>query len=167
MPTVTPLGLHEWERLRSIRLRALENNPEAFGGTAKSESRWSSSQWLATLTRATYLVVVDGDNDVAMMSIENLDGDFGATCWIGGCWTDPKARSRGCLSSMFALVDHHAHERGWTRQGLGVWVHNTVAIAAYEKLGFAVEGDIVPSTSHEGWFYQRMLRDSPARLGST
>jgi RimJ/RimL family protein N-acetyltransferase len=68
---------------------------------------------------------------------------------------------------MFALVDHHAYERGWTRHGLGVWVHNTVAIAAYEKLGFAVEGDIVPSTSHEGWFYQRMLLDAPARLGST
>lgn len=163
MLAVSSLHPDEWDRLRAIRLRALESNPEAFGGSADSEPQWTSSQWREQLLRATFLVVTSDDEDMAMMSLENLDGDFGATCWIGGCWTDPAARGRGCLSTMLSYVDHHAVDGGWTRQGLGVWVHNEVAIAAYNNLGFVVHGEPVPSTSHPGWFYQRMLRDAPTR----
>jgi ribosomal protein S18 acetylase RimI-like enzyme len=92
------------------------------------------------------------------MSVEELDGDFGATCWIGGCWSDPEFRGIGLLREMFNFLD--AQDRDWKIQGLGVWIDNYSAIAAYEKLGFVKMGEDTPSTRQPGKFYQRMIRKS-------
>lgn len=92
------------------------------------------------------------------MNSEILDGDFGATCWIGGCWTDPAYRGVGALRVMFDYLDLHAANRGWQKQGLGVWQDNYGAIAAYEKLGFVAMGEPQESSRKPGKFYQRMIR---------
>lgn len=147
-----------WERVRSLRLKSLEQNSEAFGGSFEEESQWTETQWRETFSKRTYLITSVADSDIAIMSIENLDGDFGATCWIGGCWTDPSYRGTGAMRAMIDFIDAHAQECEWTVQGLGVWTNNTSAIAAYEKLGFEKQGDDVASTWHPGLFYQRMIR---------
>jgi GNAT superfamily N-acetyltransferase len=103
------------------------------------------------------VATVDG-KDVAVMSIENLDGDFGATCWVGGCWTDPNHRGLGALRAMFTYLDQQADIRDWSKQGLGVWIDNYSAITAYEKLGFVAMGEPQESTRKPGKFYQRMIR---------
>jgi ribosomal protein S18 acetylase RimI-like enzyme len=61
---------------------------------------------------------------------------------------------------MFKFVDEHAQEKGWQRQGLGVWEDNYSAIAAYERIGFVTMGEPKPSTSVAGKFYIRMIRDA-------
>jgi len=53
-----------------------------------------------------------------------------------------------------------AQDRDWKIQGLGVWIDNYSAIAAYEKLGFVKMGEDTPSTRQPGKFYQRMIRKS-------
>jgi GNAT superfamily N-acetyltransferase len=93
-----------------------------------------------------------------MMYVENLVGDFGATCWIGGCWSDPNFRGVGLMRAMFEYVDAESKNRSWQVQGLGVWQDNFSAIAAYEKLGFNSMGDPQPSSRQPGKFYQRMIR---------
>ena len=98
------------------------------------------------------------DNGAGIMYVENLEGDFGATSWVGGCWTDPKFRGAGLMRAMFNFLDHNALERGWLVQGLGVWTDNDSAIAAYEKLGFVEMGGPQPSSRQPGKFYQRMIR---------
>ena len=35
----------QWERLRSIRLKSLRENPEAFGGNFESESAENETEW--------------------------------------------------------------------------------------------------------------------------
>ena len=95
-----------------------------------------------------------------MMFIEVLDGDFGATCWIGGCWSNPEFRGKGLLSSMFRFIDQQ--DKDWKVQGLGVWTDNYNAIAAYEKLGFVKMGEDTASSRQPGKFYQRMIRKSIA-----
>jgi len=96
--------------------------------------------------------------DAAVMSVEKLEGDFGATCWIGGCWSDPAYRGKGLLRAMMNFVDKQ--DKGWQVQGLGVWIDNYSAIAAYEKLGFVKMGEDTPSTRQPGKFHQRMIRKS-------
>jgi GNAT superfamily N-acetyltransferase len=92
-----------------------------------------------------------------MLSVEVLNGDFGATCWIGGCWSDPRFRGKGLMRAMFAYIDEQ--EKDWKIQGLGVFTDNYSAIAAYEKLGFVKMGDDTASTRQPGKFYQRMIRN--------
>lgn len=148
----------DWFRLRAIRLKSLQVNPEAFGGTHEIESAETESEWRKKFEKLDFLIASIGGRDAALMSVEELDGDFGATCWIGGCWSDPAYRGKGLLRAMMNFVDQQ--DSGWQVQGLGVWIDNYSAIAAYEKLGFVKMGEDTPSTRQPGKFYQRMIRKS-------
>ena len=148
----------QWPRLRVLRLKSLQVNPEAFGGTYELESAESESEWRAKFEKLNFLVATVDGVDAAMMSVEELVGDFGATCWIGGCWSDPSYRGRGLLRALFDFVDQQ--DRDWKIQGLGVWIDNYSAISAYEKLGFVKMGEDTPSTRQPGKFHQRMIRKS-------
>ena len=151
---------NEWQRLRSIRLQALTESGHAFGGTLEGESAEDESAWRAKFEKNDFLIASIDGVDVAMMFIEVLDGDFGATCWIGGCWSNPEFRGKGLLSSMFRFIDRQ--DKDWKIQGLGVWTDNYNAIAAYEKLGFVKMGEDTASSRQPGKSYQRMIRKSVA-----
>lgn len=148
----------DWFRLRALRLKSLQVNPEAFGGNYEIESAETESEWRKKFEKLDFLIASIDGRDAALMSVEELDGDFGATCWIGGCWSDPANRGKGLLRAMMNFVDQQ--DSGWQVQGLGVWIDNYSAIAAYEKLGFVKMGEDMASTRQPGKFYQRMIRKS-------
>lgn len=58
-----------WQRLRLLRLEALQQDPEAFTKTWEQESTWTESQWRRAATDSTYLVVARDGQDVSMMAI--------------------------------------------------------------------------------------------------
>ena len=149
---------NEWQRLRSIRLHALTESGHAFGGTFEVESAEDESAWRAKFEKNNFLIASVDGVDGALMYVEVLNGDFGATCWIGGCWSDPRFRGKGLMRAMFTFIDHQ--NKDWKIQGLGVWTNNYSAIAAYEKLGFVKMGEDTESTRKPGMFYQRMIRKS-------
>jgi len=152
------LEANEWQRLRSIRLQALTESEHAFGGTLEAESVEDENSWRNKFEKLDFLIASVAGVDAALLSVEVLDGDFGATCWIGGCWSDPRFRGKGLMRAMFNFIDQQ--DKDWKIQGLGVWTDNYNAIAAYEKLGFVKMGEDTESTRKPGLFYQRMIRKS-------
>jgi GNAT superfamily N-acetyltransferase len=158
--SVIELTTSQWERYRDIRVQALTHDGDAFGGNLADESKYSQSQWQEKAVQYVGLVAEVDGVDVGFMTVENLEGDFGATAWIGSCWVSPNIRGKGVLTSLFAHLDSKAEERDWGTQGLGVWITNTGAIAAYEKIGFVSMGEPSESTRKPGTFYQRMIRKS-------
>lgn len=160
---VQELDENQWTRYRDIRLAALESDGHAFGGNLESERLFTESEWRSKARQYIALVAVVGAEDIGMMTVENLKGDFGATSWVGSCWVDPEYRQHGALRALFEYLDLHAAQRDWSVQGLGVWVDNEIAITAYEKLGFEKMGEKQESTRKPGLYYQRMLRKSVAR----
>jgi GNAT superfamily N-acetyltransferase len=156
-PVVELLTPDQWQRLRTIRLRALTESEHAFGGTFEAESAEDEISWRSKFEKLDFLIASVDGVDAAMLSVEVLVGDFGATCWIGGCWSDPQFRGKGLMRALFTFIDQR--EKDWKIQGLGVWIDNFSAIAAYEKLGFVKMGDDTESTRKPGLFYQRMIRN--------
>ena len=152
------LEANEWQRLRSIRLEALTESEHAFGGTLEAESIETETAWRAKFEKNDFLIASVDGVDGAMMYVETLNGDFGATCWVGGCWSDPRFRGKGLMRAMFNFIDQQ--DKDWKIQGLGVWTDNYNAIAAYEKLGFVKMGEDTESTRKPGLYYQRMIRKS-------
>ena len=152
------LSPDEWSRLREIRLASLLESPEAFGSSYEREIAFTEKEWRELFNLNSYLVASIDGKDIAMMFLERLRGDFGATCWVGGCWSNPQYRGIGALRSMFDYVDSVKDQKGWQIQGLGVFIVNESAIAAYEKLGFKAMGEVQESTRRPGNFYQRMIR---------
>ena len=157
---VEQLSPDQWQRAKKLRLASLRDSAHAFGGNLETESAQSESQWRAKFEKLSYIVASVDGSDSAIMTVENLVGDFGAKAWIGGCWSSPKHRGVGLLKAMMKYVDEHAHEKGWQRHGLGVWVDNQSAIAAYERLGFVAMGEPTLSTRIANKFYIRMIRDA-------
>jgi GNAT superfamily N-acetyltransferase len=158
IPVVELLTPDQWERVRAIRLRALEDSGHAFGGTFDAESAEDAATWRLKFEKNDFLIASVDSADAAMLYIEVLKGDFGATCWIGGCWSDPNFRGKGLMRAMFTYIDQQ--DKDWKVQGLGVWTDNFSAIAAYENLGFVKMGEDTASTRQPGKFYQRMIRNS-------
>jgi RimJ/RimL family protein N-acetyltransferase len=152
------LSPDEWSRLREIRLASLLESPEAFGSSYEREIAFTEKEWRELFNLNSYLVASIDGKDIAIMFLEKLRGDFGATCWVGGCWSNPQYRGIGALRSMFDYVDSVKDQRGWQIQGLGVFIVNESAIAAYERLGFKAMGEVQESTRRPGNFYQRMIR---------
>jgi ribosomal protein S18 acetylase RimI-like enzyme len=161
--TVEELHPGQWMRLRDIRLAALENDGFAFGGNLEVESAYEESAWREKFKLFSGVIAQVDGVDIGFMSVENLKGDFGATCWIGSCWIRPEYRGTGVLKSLFDFVDERATDRDWLTQGLGVWVNNEVAIRAYEKIGFEKMGEKQESTRKPGMYYQRMIRKTVVR----
>jgi GNAT superfamily N-acetyltransferase len=153
------LAENEWERYRALRLAALESDGDAFGGNLENERLLSEDDWREKARFFPGLAALINHVDVGFMTVENLNGDFGATCWVGSCWVNPEFRKNGVLKSLFEFVDAHGTENGWEVQGLGVWVENESAIAAYERLGFIHMGGAQESTRKPGKYYQRMIRN--------
>ena len=160
------LAPDQWMRVRDVRLASLLDSPGAFGANYEVESKFDESEWKSLLNKLSFLVVSVEGTDIAVMSVESLDGDFDATCWVGGCWSDPKFRGIGAMTTMFSYMDSHAQTRGWQVQGLGVWIDNFSAIAAYEKLGFSKMGEPQNSTRVPGKLYQRMIRQPSTGEGN-
>ena len=158
IPVVELLTPDQWERVRAIRLRALEDSGHAFGGTFEAESAEDEATWRLKFDKNDFLIASVDGVDAAMLYIEVLQGDFGATCWIGGCWSDPEYRGKGLMRAMFTYIDEQ--DKDWKVQGLGVWTDNFSAIATYENLGFVKMGEDTASTRQPGKFYQRMIRKS-------
>jgi len=122
------LEANEWRRLRSIRLEALTESEHAFGGTLEAESVEDENSWRNKFEKLDFLIASVDGVDAALLSVEVLDGDFGTTCWIGGCWSDPRFRGKGLMRAMFNFIDQQ--DKDWKIQGLGVWTDNYNAIAA-------------------------------------
>lgn len=157
--TLAELLPDQWERLRRLRIASLSESPDAFGGNLETEKMLSEEEWRKKFEKLVHLVAVIDGIDIAVLSVENLEGDFGATCWIGGCWVNPEYRGRGAMRALISYLDEHAEERGWKVQGLGVFSDNDEAIAVYEKLGFMRRGELQPSTRRPDRLFQRMIRD--------
>ena len=145
-------------KAKHFRLKALIDSPYAFGGTYENERLFDEDSWRLEFAKQAFVIASVDGIDAGMMYVENLVGDFGATCWIGGCWSDPDFRGVGLIRAMFEFLDKQAASRDWLIQGLGVWTDNDLAISAYEKLGFVEMGVPQPSTRQPGKFYQRMIR---------
>jgi GNAT superfamily N-acetyltransferase len=159
---VSELQAEDWQRLRAVRLKSLQESPDVLEGSFETESKETESDWRKKFSTLTYLVASYLGSDVGLMSVEVLDGDFGATCWIGGCWVSPEARGKGALRAMFNYVDEQAPLRDWSKQGLGVMEDNLLAIMAYEKLGFFAMGDKKLANEEFHKYYQRMIRLTPS-----
>ena len=149
------------DRLRSLRLRALQDAPYAFGAEYQIESEKPINYWENYLRISTWCVVVAGDKDIGLLEVSKAADDRSADCWLSSWWIDQDFRGQGVSKLMVDWLDQLCVERGWHRQGLGVWPENQVAISAYLKLGFSKAPNELPSRSRPDKMYLPMYRNLP------
>lgn len=164
---VEVLGSDAWARVRALRLAALTSDPYAYGATAEREAAYDESHWRETAAQDLWLAAVIEGHDVGVMAVEavlppmvvDACPTFVEGCaWLYGCWVAKDARGSGVPAAFVQFLDGIAGDRGWRRQGLGVFTDNVRARRAYERLGFVTAGEPLESRRKPGTYFQPMFR---------
>lgn len=131
------LGPDDWETWRDIRLRSLQDSPDAFGSTLEREAAYDEADWRERMRLGPRELVVEDGLAVA------LGGGFPVdqTLMVFGMWTAPGHRGRGHATVILDAVV------GWARErSLPVVLHvnlaNPSARATYEHYGFVATGEL-------------------------
>jgi ribosomal protein S18 acetylase RimI-like enzyme len=135
----------EWQRVRDLRLRSLEDAPEAFGSTLEEEQAFGQPEWVAWIqgwegaTNALYVAEVEDDGAWVGMAVGSRTGEEGRA-HLYGMWVDPAWRTRGVGARLVHEVLGWAGSWGARSMVLGVTETNDGAARFYERLGFADTG---------------------------
>lgn len=149
--------------LRTIRLRALEGAPDAFGTTLAEALAYPDDAWGRRAAECA-----SGDS-AALFFLEDQDGIAGMA---GGAheaddpipvlismWVEPDTRGRGGGEALIKAVVSWAHAQGAARLQLWVTETNLSAIALYRRTGFTETGETQPLPSNPALDERRMMRD--------
>src|SRR5581483_3440110 len=94
MITLQPISPENVLVFKTVRLRALQDSPTAFGSTFVKESQLTDEEWLQRSVRWTHAgstgyLAFDGDN----------------CCGLVACYTEPENALRGHIVSMWVDPD--------------------------------------------------------------
>ncbi|MEV6521632.1 GNAT family N-acetyltransferase [Longispora sp. NPDC051575] len=131
--TVRRLGPGDWELTRRLRLAALLDAPDAFGGTyadtlARPEEQWRS--WPGG--GPVFAAERDGLPVGLVCGFPHPDG----RAELISMWVAPGARGRRVAARLIDAVADWARESGAEALELHVYPHNQAAYQAYARYGF-------------------------------
>lgn len=145
----------DWQAYRAIRLRALEDAPDAFCATLAEAQAWPPEHWAARLDTAAASGIdcplgAEYDGELVGMVWAKVDADVPDTVNLFQMWVAPAWRGRGVARALLDGAVGWARSRGARTVGLGVNCANGAAVALYERAGFRVLGDAYPMAGAPG-----------------
>lgn len=152
----------EWEAWRELRLRALADDPDAFGSTLERELAYSDALW----RERTRLSAVS-DRQAMFVAEEGarLGGCAGAflgedgTPSVVSMWVEAAARGRGVGRALLGAVEEWARRLGKRRLVLHIVDSNGRAEAMYARAGFRRTGRTRPLARACGLLRIEMEKD--------
>jgi GNAT superfamily N-acetyltransferase len=136
---VTELDRSQWLVVRSMRLAALREAPNAFVNTWAAEWKLPFYYWQDRFTRALWVGAWDGLDCVGIARLAQpgpLDEDSSDVLFVESVWVDRRYRWRGVLRQMMERMEDLASLKGVTELRLWVLDTNESAGRAYQKIGF-------------------------------
>jgi ribosomal protein S18 acetylase RimI-like enzyme len=140
--------LEDTVRVRELRLRALESDPDAFGETlerARTRPEADYADWIGSPENGMF-VAADADGSLVGMAVgapAPVD-DRPRPAALYAMWVAPEARGQGVGGALVDAVEGWARRMGYERIGLGVTSTNEPAIRLYTRMGFVDLGDTYP-----------------------
>ncbi len=133
---------------RSVRLRSLNADPDAFGADLERESAFTADEWqrrvagfggrpgavLVARLSAALQFPATSSTAVGVVGIGASPSPTDATLW--GMWVAPTGRGHGVSAALLDAADQWATVRG--RSTITLWVNRTndPAIGLYERRGY-------------------------------
>jgi GNAT superfamily N-acetyltransferase len=141
MVNVRLLGADDVSAFRAIRLRALQEHPEAFSSSYEEEAILEPAEmarWLAGGSENLMLGAFEGGQLVGIANVHrSARAKTRHRAMIGAMYVAPEARRRGVGQAiMSAAIDHARAMEGLEDMALAVTVGNDAARHLYIKAGF-------------------------------
>lgn len=159
-PVIRPLAAHEWRELRAVRLRSLEDSPDAFGFTVAAAIKQPDAYWEQWAGKAddprrrTFVVDVDGVLEGVGLA-RLLDDRSGH---LAAMWLAPRLRGTGTGAMLFDAACAFLLALEPVRLALDVTETNHSAIALYRSRGFVFTGESEPLRDGSPLRSLRMVR---------
>jgi GNAT superfamily N-acetyltransferase len=135
-------------QLRALRLRALREDPDAFGSTLMREAGLPEKHWQHWSTDSDAgehrVVFVAAVPEWAGMAGGFLDENRPGTATVGAMWVDPAHRRRGLGTQLLDAVLDWAVSRSAVMIELSVTDENAAAERLYARAGFTHAGVRAP-----------------------
>lgn len=140
----------EWRTYRAVRLRALQDAPDAFGSTYAAEVDRPDELWSSRIAAAAG----SSGQDKALFAIKG-----GEVCGLAWCkvsateqgfadlfqmWVEPESRGVGMGSALLREAIEFVRSAGVSTLRLGVAVAESPAMHLYQSFGFVPVGAVGP-----------------------
>ena len=146
--SVRALGEGDWELYRSVRLRALEESPDAFVASHDTEADQSEQFWTERMKRSQRLLA-EVDGEAAGIASVGAVADRDDAAQIFGLWVDPALRGSGVATALVKAGVKAAAEQGKSHVVYWVGTDNGRAVAFASSYGFRPTGYRRPM-AHQG-----------------
>jgi len=139
---IITLPASRWKENRELRLRALTENPTAFGSAYEEDAAMADQKWIDRLSqegKSSYMVFAEHDNAlvgmVGALIGQGVKREHTAT--VVAMYVDPAVRGQGVGKKLLcALLDKLSADPRIVQVNLTVNTDASAAIALYESLGF-------------------------------
>jgi GNAT superfamily N-acetyltransferase len=161
-PAIRALAAGEWRAYRSLRLRALEDSPGAFGSTLAEERVRDDAWWSARLasgagSRLDLPLVAEVGVEGVGLAWGRIDPAQRDVANLYQMWVDPGYRRRGTGGMLLDAVVSWA--------ALGVTCGDTPAMRLYARAGFHRVGEPAPIRPGSPLLGQSMQLELRGRAG--
>lgn len=135
--TVRELAADEWEIFKTLRLRALQEDPEAFVASYEEESQHTDEVWQERMSQATRIGAKQGSDWVALASVGDEDtrddDDLGE---VYGIWVTPSLRGEGVARRLMEHAEQVGRNAGYSHLAYWVNTDNGRAVAFASSIGY-------------------------------
>lgn len=139
--SVRRLRPDEWAVAKALRLRALQDAPDAFWVTAEQEATTSPAEWRERVGRAEAATFVASDHGADVgLAVGAPHHDRPGVAGLYAVWVAPEARGRGVGRALVGQVIAWARAAGYRSLRLVVGDANIPAQRLYADAGFAATG---------------------------
>ena len=132
----------DWPAYRDIRLRMLQEAPDAYGSSYAVEGEFPEARWRERVTNPMLFLAVNPDDEVVGTATGLADPN--GTVEVVAMYVAPQARGRGCAGHLLDVVAAAARQRGAYRIVLRVTRGNQAASRCYTRYGFRPTGRAWP-----------------------
>jgi len=144
-PSVRRLTDDEWRAYRELRLRALEESPDAFRSTLAAEMEFPDERWSTRLaqganTASELPLVAEHAGELVGLAWGRIEPFTSGEAHVYQMWVAPEARGQGAGRALLGAIVDWARRSNARSVSLGVTCGDTPANRLYRAVGFEPVG---------------------------
>lgn len=127
----------EWAEYKSIRLEALQSNPEMFGSSYLKEVTYSQNDWIALLEndKRAIFVLYNIDSIIGLTGVA-IDRDDATSAVLFSSFIRPEHRGKGMARLFYQARIDWAREKKCSSITVSHRAGNEISKAANQRFGF-------------------------------